>query len=58
MTGTYDYYRRIGTWPKDLRRVTPPIYDRALRFYLDGKVIEKTVPFDKVWDLSYWRAAG
>jgi hypothetical protein len=37
--------------------VSPAIYDRIQRFYLGGNVIEKPVPFDEVWDLSFWRAA-
>jgi hypothetical protein len=32
-------------------------YDRAMRFLLKSGQIDTPQPFDRVWDLSFWRRA-
>ena len=55
---TYDYYRRIGFWPRRGQPVTTATHDRIVRFWLDAKLIEEGASYGELWAPDFWKAAA
>ena len=56
-TRLYAYYRRVRFWPLRDEPVTAAEHRRTVRFWLRMGQLERYVPFDRVWDESFWRAS-
>ena len=54
----YDFYRSVRFWPLRDRPVTRAEHQRAVRFWLAGHLLERYVPFARVWEPSWWRNAA
>jgi ABC-type nitrate/sulfonate/bicarbonate transport system substrate-binding protein len=55
---TYDHYRRNGFWPRRNRPVPRQLHDRSTGFWMDAGQIERGVPFETAWDISFWEKAA
>jgi NitT/TauT family transport system substrate-binding protein len=54
----YAFYRSARFWPLRDDPVTPAQHRRTVRFWLDAHQLEEYVPYHRVWDGSFWRAAA
>lgn len=54
----YDFYRSLRLWPLRDHPITRAEHQRAVRFWLDAHELARYVPFARVWDPSWWRAAA
>jgi ABC-type nitrate/sulfonate/bicarbonate transport system substrate-binding protein len=54
----YAFYRRVRFWPLRDEPVTPEQHRRTVRFWVEAHQLDDAVPFARVWDASFWRAAG
>ena len=54
----YDFYRRVGFWPRRTEPVAKAVHERIVRFWLDEKLIERGAPYDEVWDPTFWENAA
>ena len=54
----YAFYRDVGFWPRRTGLVARADYDRGTEFWVETGQLERGVPFDRVWDLSFWRKAA
>jgi ABC-type nitrate/sulfonate/bicarbonate transport system substrate-binding protein len=52
----YDYYRSVGMWPRASRPITCAQYARTASFFRETGQVESSLPFDRVWNLAYWRS--
>jgi hypothetical protein len=43
-------------WPRPSRPITRGQYDRTVAFFRQTGQLESSVPFQRVWNLSYWKA--
>jgi ABC-type nitrate/sulfonate/bicarbonate transport system substrate-binding protein len=57
-TRVYDNYRRLGFWPRVTRPLTRTQWESRVLFWLAGDIVESVPDFNRVWDLSFWRAAA
>jgi ABC-type nitrate/sulfonate/bicarbonate transport system substrate-binding protein len=55
---TFDYYREIDFWPRRDAIYSPMAHDRVVGAYVETGGLEKTEPYDRVWDASFWREAA
>lgn len=55
---TYDFYRRIGFWPRRGQAVTRAQHDALVGFWREGQLIEDAPPYDDVWEPSFWAESG
>ena len=55
---TYDFYRRVGFWPRRDEPVTKAVHDRIVRFWLDANLIHRAASYAQVWDSSFWTNAS
>ena len=53
-----DHLLEIGMWPRRDEPVTEESYDAAVRFWLQNGLLEEGLPFDQVWDVSFWQQAS
>jgi ABC-type nitrate/sulfonate/bicarbonate transport system substrate-binding protein len=53
---TYDYYRSVGMWPRASQPITAAQYQRTQKFFKDTGQIEADVPFERAWNLAFWKA--
>jgi ABC-type nitrate/sulfonate/bicarbonate transport system substrate-binding protein len=53
----YEKQRRLGYWLRG-GPLTEAQHRRALDFLVANGVVEKPVPFDEAWDVSFWRKAA
>ncbi|MGH3028981.1 MAG: hypothetical protein ACRDMW_10555, partial [Gaiellaceae bacterium] len=54
----FDYYREVDYWPRRDAIYSPAAHDRAMNAYLETGGLEKSEPYDRVWDASFWREAA
>ena len=54
----YENYRRLKLWPRRTEPVTKAQWESRVLFWLAGDVVESVPSFERVWDLSLWRAAA
>jgi ABC-type nitrate/sulfonate/bicarbonate transport system substrate-binding protein len=54
----YDRSKEIRYWPRRDEPVSEERHDQSVRFWRDAGLVESHVPFDEVWDTSFWQAAG
>ncbi|MBA2642876.1 MAG: ABC transporter substrate-binding protein [Actinobacteria bacterium] len=57
-TRVYENYRRIHLWPRVKSPVTRAQWESRVLFWLAGGIVESVPSFERVWDLSFWRAAA
>ena len=48
----------IGMWPRRDEPVSKQSYDAAVEFWLQNDLLEEGLPFDRVWDTSFWQSAA
>jgi ABC-type nitrate/sulfonate/bicarbonate transport system substrate-binding protein len=53
----YAFYRRVGFWPVRDEPVTREQHLRTVRSWVASRQLDRVVPFSRVWDASFWRAA-
>jgi ABC-type nitrate/sulfonate/bicarbonate transport system substrate-binding protein len=51
----YDFYRRLGFWPRRGQVETRRNYDRTLAYWKRYGIVQKGAPFGRVWDTSLLR---
>jgi len=54
----YDFYRSAELWPLRDHPVTRAEHQRAVRFWLGVPELARYVPFARVWNPRWWRAAA
>jgi ABC-type nitrate/sulfonate/bicarbonate transport system substrate-binding protein len=54
----YENYRRIGFWPQVTKPLTKAQWQSRVLFWLAGDIVESVPEFERIWDLSFWRAAA
>jgi ABC-type nitrate/sulfonate/bicarbonate transport system substrate-binding protein len=54
----YDRSKEIRYWPRRDEPVSEERHDQSVRFWREAGLVENDVPFDEVWDTSFWKAAG
>jgi ABC-type nitrate/sulfonate/bicarbonate transport system substrate-binding protein len=54
----YENYRRIGNWPRVAKPLTKEQWESRVLFWLAGDIVESVPEFERIWDLSFWRAAA
>jgi ABC-type nitrate/sulfonate/bicarbonate transport system substrate-binding protein len=54
----YDRQDEVGYWPHKDTPMTADRYNQSLRFWRDQKLLDRDVPFEKVWDVSAWQKAA
>jgi hypothetical protein len=47
----------LGYWTRG-SPITEAQHDRTVDYFVDTGLVEKPVPFDEVWDISFWRKAA
>ena len=59
VAGVYDFYRKIGFWPRRQDVVTEQEWKRGVEFRIDEGLLKPPVPaFNRVFDISFWRQAA
>jgi ABC-type nitrate/sulfonate/bicarbonate transport system substrate-binding protein len=53
----YAFYRRVRFWPLRDEPVTPAQHLRTVRSWIETHQLDGVVPYRRVWDASFWRAA-
>jgi ABC-type nitrate/sulfonate/bicarbonate transport system substrate-binding protein len=53
----YEGHRELGYWPKG-SPITEAQHARVVDYLVENEVVENPVPFDEVWDISFWTAAA
>jgi phosphonate transport system substrate-binding protein len=53
-----DHLLKIGMWPHPNQPVSAEGYDAAVRFWTQNGLLEEGLPFDRVWDTSFWQGAA
>jgi ABC-type nitrate/sulfonate/bicarbonate transport system substrate-binding protein len=54
----YENYRRIGFWPRTAKPLTRAQWQGRVLFWIAGDIVESVPDFNRVWDLTFWRAAA
>ena len=54
----YANYRRIKIWPHRSQFVTKPQWESRSLFWLAGDVVDGVPTYERMWDMSLWRAAA
>jgi ABC-type nitrate/sulfonate/bicarbonate transport system substrate-binding protein len=52
----YEGHRKLGYWTRG-GPITEAQHDATVAYLVGGGIVEKPVPFDQVWDTSFWTAA-
>lgn len=55
---TYDFYREEGLWPRADEPIDADRMVATQRFWLKTGQLEKSLPFPKIWDVSFWQSAS
>jgi ABC-type nitrate/sulfonate/bicarbonate transport system substrate-binding protein len=53
--GAFRRYRSLSFWPRPGRAPTRAQYDRNVAFWKRYDIVQKSSPFERVWDTSFWR---
>jgi ABC-type nitrate/sulfonate/bicarbonate transport system substrate-binding protein len=54
----YEFYHRLNYWPRPGEPADQAEYKETVDFLAQTGLVEKAPPFDRVWDVSFWKSAG
>jgi ABC-type nitrate/sulfonate/bicarbonate transport system substrate-binding protein len=57
VNAVYDRQRQTGYWPRKDEPLTAERYGQAVRFWREADLLDSEAPFEKVWQISFWRKA-
>jgi ABC-type nitrate/sulfonate/bicarbonate transport system substrate-binding protein len=53
-----DHLLEIGIWPRRDEPQSEKSYDAAVEFWQQNELLEEGLPFEQVWDTSFWQSAA
>lgn len=53
----YEGHRELGYWTRG-SPITESQHDGTVEYLVENGIVDEPAPFDEVWDISFWTAAG